>query len=55
MRGIRRHAAHIESLGPEYQPFTQQLLKLAKRFERKQILALVKEYMRSAELAEVEA
>ncbi len=55
MRGIRRHVAHIESLGPEYKPFTQQLLKLAKKFERKQILALVKEYMRHAELAEVEA
>jgi len=55
MRGIRRHAAHIERLGQEYQPFTQQLLKLAKKFERKQILALMKEYMRGTELAEEEA
>ena len=52
MRGIRQHAAHIERLGQRYQPFSQQLLKLAKKFERKQILALVKEYMRGTELAE---
>ncbi|MGB0388085.1 MAG: tetratricopeptide repeat protein [Ardenticatenaceae bacterium] len=45
MRRIKKRATHIEGLDQQYQPFARQLLKLAQKFERKQILALLKEFI----------
>jgi CheY-like chemotaxis protein len=46
MRAIREQAAHIETLGEQYVPFADKLCKLAKDFEEKQILTLIKQYIK---------
>jgi hypothetical protein len=48
MRGIRERAAHIETLGEQYAPFARKLLELAKGFEERQLLILIKQYMEEA-------
>jgi len=44
MRKILERAAYIEELDEKYGPFTSQLHRLAKGFERDQLLALIKQY-----------
>jgi signal transduction histidine kinase/DNA-binding NarL/FixJ family response regulator len=45
MQGIRKRAAHIETLGQQYVPFVYKLRELVKGFEERQILALIERYM----------
>jgi CheY-like chemotaxis protein len=45
MHGIRERAAHIETLGEQYVPFANKLRELAKSFEEREILALVRRYV----------
>jgi signal transduction histidine kinase len=45
MRGIRERAAHIETLGEQYAPFAKKLHGLARAFEERELLALVKQYV----------
>jgi signal transduction histidine kinase/DNA-binding NarL/FixJ family response regulator len=45
MRGIREQAAHVETLGEQYAPFARKLRELARGFEEREILALIKEYV----------
>jgi CheY-like chemotaxis protein len=45
IRGIRERATHIETLGEQYVPFADKLRKLARGFEERDILALVKQYV----------
>jgi hypothetical protein len=45
MRPIREQADHLEELDECYIPFARRLRELAKRFEDKQIIHLVTQYM----------
>ncbi len=45
MRNIREQAAHLAELSPQYIPFADRLQALAKRFEKKEIIALVEQYL----------
>jgi hypothetical protein len=42
---IRERAAHIDTLGAQYVPFADRLRELARGFEERQLLALVRQYM----------
>jgi CheY-like chemotaxis protein len=44
MRGIQEQAAHVETLGEQYVPLANRLRELARSFEERQILALVRQY-----------
>ncbi len=44
MRDIREHADHIEALDPRYQAFAEKLRQLAKAYQSKAILDMVKEH-----------
>jgi PAS domain S-box-containing protein len=48
MSGIRERSAHIETLGEQYVPFARKLAKLAKGFEERQLLILIKQYLEEA-------
>ncbi len=45
MRDIRRHAAHIATLGAQYQPFADKLSLLAKGYQSKAIVEMVEQYV----------
>ncbi len=45
MRQIREHATQLETLDGCYTPFARRLRELAKEFEKKQIIDLIKGYM----------
>jgi hypothetical protein len=45
MRGIRERADQIEAFGEQYVPFARKLIELAKGFDERQILALIKRLM----------
>jgi CheY-like chemotaxis protein len=48
MREIRHYAERIAAIDPRYRPFADRLLRLAKGFQSKAILALVEEYLHDA-------
>lgn len=48
MRAIRQQAAQIRRLDEKYEPFANQLQRLAKGFEEQEILTLVKRYMETS-------
>lgn len=45
MRDLRRQAEHLAALNPQYRPFADKLDVLAKNYQSKAILALVKKYI----------
>jgi hypothetical protein len=45
MRAIQERAAHIETLGEQYVPFADKLHRLAKGFEERDILAMIRGYL----------
>ncbi len=44
MRGVRKRLTALEQLGESYKPFIEKITALAKGYEDKQIVALMKEY-----------
>ncbi len=48
MRGVRKRLTAMEQLGEPYKPFIEKVTALAKGYEDKQIVALVKEYLEIA-------
>jgi len=44
MRAIRNRATYIEQLAPAYKPFAARLKHLAKNYEEREVLALVKQF-----------
>jgi CheY-like chemotaxis protein len=45
MRGIQKRMTHLEQMDERFRPFADKLRQLAKGFESKAILAMVKQYM----------
>jgi len=45
---LRKHVAHLEQMQPRYAPFANKVKELAKRFQRKELLALLEEYLSSS-------
>jgi CheY-like chemotaxis protein len=53
MRGIREWAMHVKTLGEQYVPFASRLSELARGFEERQILVLVKQYIKAVDGQEI--